>query len=138
VSARVTVDIQGLDQFIQALDKFGADLPRMSHVAATRYADLLLLKTLPSIPKVTGRARSSLEVLTSGEDVTLAAGGTKAPYYAWLAFGGRAGRNHSVFREVTNEDRYVYPAMRKYRSELDQVVQNTFVTFAEDAGLDVT
>jgi hypothetical protein len=69
-----------------------------------------------------------VRALATQESASVAAGGAKAPYYAFLDFGGSTGRGHvagvpdsgSVKREWfgrggsgAGEGRYLYPAIRE-------------------------
>ncbi len=90
-------------------------------------ATLVASEVAGRVPVRSGRAASSVRALATQESASVAAGGAKAPYYAFLDFGGSTGRGHvpgaadsgSVKREWygkggsgSGEGRYLYPAIR--------------------------
>ena len=90
-------------------------------------ATLVASEVAGRVPVRSGRAASSVRALATAESASVAAGGAKAPYYAFLDFGGSTGRGHvpgaadsgAVKREWygkggsgDGEGRYLYPAIR--------------------------
>jgi hypothetical protein len=90
-------------------------------------AALVASEVAGRVPVRSGRAASSVRALATQESASVAAGGARAPYYAFLDFGGSTGRGHvpgaadsgSVRREWYGrggsgggEGRYLYPAIR--------------------------
>lgn len=134
---RVTVGVQGLNEFNRALRKMDKDLPKGLRIAMNECADFLIRKVQPQIPKRSGAAARSLKARSTRTAVRIAVGGRSAPYYPWLDFGGRVGKNRSVVRRFYAEGRYLYPTLRKNRGDFDRILQNALVGVAEGAGLDV-
>jgi hypothetical protein len=65
-------------------------------------------------------------------------GGSKAPYYPWLDFGGRVGRRHATVRPFLEHGRYIYNAYFRSRGEFEKALEGALVDVAERAGLEVT
>jgi hypothetical protein len=78
-----------------------------------------------------------MKVRSSQTAVRVAVGGTKAPYYPWLDFGGKVGRNDSTVRRFYSDGRYLYPSLREVRGELEGVLLRSLTDVARRAGLDV-
>jgi hypothetical protein len=90
------------------------------------------------IPKRSGRAAASLKPRSTQTSVRVAAGGTKAPYYPWLDFGGRVGPRKSVRRPFIGDGRYIYPALSEKHDEFLEAMQRALIESAESAGLVVS
>lgn len=133
----VKVEVKGLKEFSTALRKTDAELPKMLRIALNGCSDFLIGKTRPQVPRKTGRAASSLKARSTRTSVRVAAGGRKAPYYPWLDFGGKIGRNNSVVRPFIADGRYLYPTFRKNRDEFTTIMEKAIVGVAESAGLQV-
>ena len=131
------IGIVGLNEFTRALKKLDADLPKMVRLANNSAADLLIKKTQPLIPSKKGNARNSLKARSTRTSARIQVGGPKAPYYPWLDFGGRTGKNKSVVRPFYKEGRYLYPTLRKYGQEISQQQHDSMAEIAKAAGLGV-
>jgi hypothetical protein len=131
------VAIKGLAEFNRGLRKLDSEAPKQLRVGLNSAADLLIDKTRPQIPARSGAARASLKARSTRTSARVAVGGRKAPYYPWLDFGGRTGRNRSVNRPFYTAGRYLYPTLGRVRplilDELDAAIR----TVARNAGLDV-
>lgn len=132
-----TVRIAGLKEFRGALKQLDKSLPKGLRTAFNGSADFLIGKVRPQIPKLTGRAAKSVKARSSQTEVRIAIGGRAAPWYPWLDFGGRTGRNRSVERTFIKEGRYLYPTFNKHRDQFTKITEKALVGLAEDAGLDV-
>lgn len=86
------------------------------------------------VPTRTGAARGSLKV----RDAAIVAGGSKAPYFGWLDWGGRVGRKQSVLRAWRPEGRYLYPALSSEYARSMAMVEEALVGFVKASGLEVT
>lgn len=131
------IGIEGLNEFSRALNKFDKDSAKMVRTANNTAADLLISKTQPLIPSRTGKAKNSLKARSTRTSARIQVGGNKAPYYPWLDFGGRTGRNKSVVRPFYKEGRYLYPTLRKNRDAIAALQYESMAAVARAAGLDV-
>jgi hypothetical protein len=136
--ATEAVKVDGLAQFIRAVKRLDSDLPKMNRQAMNSAADIVLDYARPRIPRRTGRAASTLKAKSTQTAVRVVAGGRRAPWYPWLDFGGKVGRNKSVERPFYKEGRYLYPALRERRAEFVQALTGALVDTARSAGLDVS
>jgi len=132
------IQITGIKEFQAALRKMDADLPKQLRIALNQASQLVVDKARSQVPTRTGAAAASLKVRSTQREARVAAGGRKAVYYAWLDFGGSVGRSKSVHRPFYKEGRYIYPALRKNREEITQIMVTALSGLARGAGLDVT
>jgi hypothetical protein len=132
------VRIEGYAAFVKSLKRLDAGLPKANRVAMNAAADIVLDYARPRVPRRTGRAASTLKAKSTQTAVRVQAGGPKAPWYPWLDFGGRVGRNKSVRRPFIGEGRYIYPALSAKRTEFEAALSGVLVDTARSAGLEVT
>lgn len=132
------IEVTGLKEFQQSLRQMDADLPKQLRIALNQASQLVVDKARPGIPRRSGAAAASLKVRSTQREARVAAGGRKAPYYAFLDFGGHVGRGGSVSRPFFKEGRYIYPSLRKNRDEITKVMVTAISDLATGAGLDVT
>lgn len=131
------IRITGLAEFSRNLKKLDADLPKALRVALNEAADVVVDYARPRIPKRSGRAQRSLKARSTRTEVRVSAGGNRAPYYPWLDFGGRVGRNRSVQRPFLKEGRYIYAGYFAKRKEFTEVLEAALLKTAEAAGVAV-
>lgn len=131
------IAIEGYSEFVRALRKLDKDLPKMVRIANNGVADFLVDKIRPTIPVLKGNARASLKAQSTRTSARISAGGKKAPYYPWLDFGGKTGRNKSVVRPFYTEGRYVYPTLKKYSDTIAEMQYAAMADVARQAGLEV-
>jgi hypothetical protein len=131
------IEIKGLKEFQRSLRRMDSDLPKQLRLALNQASQLVVDKARPDIPRRSGAAAASLKVRSSQREARVAAGGRKAPYYPWLDFGGKVGRNNSVERPFYKEGRYIYPSLRHNRSQIQDVLKSALRDLAHDAGLAV-
>lgn len=130
------IEVGGLAQLSRALKAVDNDAPKQLRIGLNEAADLLVDRTRPKIPSVTGAARRSLVARSTRTSARVAVGGKKAPYYPWLDFGGRgriAGR--PAHRPFIKEGRYVYPTLRNIRPDIEKLLQQSITTVIRNAGL---
>jgi hypothetical protein len=138
VADRLTLGITGLKEINKALRQIDSDAPKGMRVALNGCADFLIDKVRPQIPKKTGAAARSLKARSTRTSVRIAVGGTSAPYYPWLDFGGKVGKNDSVVRPFFTEGRYIYPTFRTSKEEFTKIMDGAVMAVVVGAGLDVT
>ncbi len=132
------IRIEGLDRFRAGLRGMDRGLPRALRLALNEAAQLVVDDAVPNIPRLTGRAAVSVRVASSQAAVRVRAGGAKVPYYPWLDFGGKVGRNRSVDRAFFSEGRYIWKSFASKRDEVQATLQRALIGLAESSGLDVT
>ena len=132
------IRVEGLAEFVRAVKKADRDLAKGLRVAFNVAAALLVDRVRPLIPHVSGRAAATLKVSSTQTAVRVSAGGTKAPYYPWLDFGGSVGPHKASKRPFYKEGRYLYPTLRTHRDEIEKIATAGMVAAAERAGLEVS
>jgi|SRR5689334_3043361 len=132
------IKITGLSEFTRNLKRLDAEVPKLQRKALNDAAEIVLGYARPRIPHRSGRAAASLKAKSTQTAVRVAAGGTKAPYYPWLDFGGRVGRKKRTKRPFIGEGRYIFPALRAKREEFEAAVQAALVASAKAAGFEVS
>lgn len=132
------IKIEGLQRFTRELKALDAAVPKMQRKALNDAAEIVLSFARLHIPKRSGRAAASLKPRSTQTSVRIAAGGTRAPYYPWLDFGGRVGPRKSVRRPFIGDGRYIYPALSEKHDEFVEAMRVALVESAESAGLEVT
>lgn len=125
--ADTKVEVRGIRQLTSALKKMDGDLDKELKSAFRAIAETVSAAAAGKVPKQTGRAASSIKPRSSTRGASIAFGGTRAPYYPWLDFGGRVGKNKSISRPFIKEGRYVYPAIREegdlIRAKTDEALE---------------
>jgi hypothetical protein len=132
------IAIKGLAEFSRALGKFDKDRAKLIRTANNSAADILIKKTVPVIPRKTGAAANSLTARSTRTSVRIAVGGTKAPYYPWLDFGGKTGRNKSVVRPFYKSGRYLYVQLGKNKDAIAYAQLDALADVARGSGLEVS
>ena len=132
-----TIGVKGLKEFQRSLKKLDSDLPKALRIALNGASDLIITKARPLIPKRTGAAQASLKAKSTQKAARIGVGGRRAPYYPWLDFGGKVGRDKSVDRPFFKSGRYLYPTVAKHRDDVTDIMQPGIVAVAKTAGLDV-
>ena len=131
------IAVSGLAKFSRSLRQVDAEAPKQLRVVFNEAAEMVLAYARPRIPRRTGRALSSLKTKSTRTSVRVAFGGKKAPYYPWLDFGGKVGRNGSVTRPFYKEGRYVYAGYNAERDNIAKAMQDGIERVARNAGLEV-
>lgn len=135
---RATIEVTGLREFRASLKKMDAALPKQIRVALNKASELVISYARPRVPSKSGRAAGSLKVRSSQTEARIAAGGTRAPYYPWLDFGGHVGQHGATARPFLTEGRYIYPGLRENRAKITDVMSAALTELATEAGLEVT
>lgn len=134
------IKVTGLKEFNKALKQLDAELPKVVRIALNKVSEAVIDKARPDVPVRSGKAARSIRGQSTRTAVRVTAGGSRAPYYAWLDFGGRTGKRKSVRRPFSQYGRYLYPAYFQMRDsgEFVDVMSAALVDVAAQAGLEVT
>lgn len=131
------VQVEGLARLSRSLKAIDSEAPKQLRLAQNEAADLLVDRTRPTIPSVTGAARRSLVARSTRTSARVAVGGRRAPWYPWLDFGGEgrvAGR--PAAREFIREGRYLYPTLERIRPEIVVQLQESIGAVIRNVGLE--
>lgn len=133
------ISITGLRKFSRDLKKLDNDLPKALRVALNEAADVVVSDARPRVPRRSGRAQRSIKAKSTRTKVRVSGGGSKAPYYPWLDFGGRVGPAGSIERPFIKDGRYIYRAYfdASVRNRFSEVLEKSLIKVAESAGVEV-
>lgn len=132
-----SIQVAGLKQFSRSLRKINADLPKALRVALNDAVGLIVDDARPRIPRRSGRAANTLKARSTRTEARVQGGSKRVPYFSWLDFGGRVGRNKSVRRAFLKEGRYIYKSYARTRGEFSKALTNALIAVAKTAGMDV-
>ena len=132
----ITVD--GGDQLVAALHQLADATPAMVRVLVARSGELVVDWARPKVPHRTGAAAASLQVEENGQTATVVSGGSRAPHYPWLDWGGAVGRGGHTVRPYIAQGRYLYPALRAQGDAIADAQRHALVELCRTAGLTVT
>lgn len=132
------IKITGLAEFNRNLRKISSELPKELRLANNEVAQIVVDWARPKIPADSGAAAKSLKVQSTRTEVRVRGGSRRVPYYPWLDFGGRVGRQRSVRRAFYSDGRYIYPALSANRDRMLTTYANTLVELVRRHGLEVT
>jgi nucleotide-binding universal stress UspA family protein len=133
-----TIRVVGLNDFRKGLRGMDRGLPKAVRLALNDVANVLIDATRPKIPRRTGAAAASLKAASTQSAAKISVGGTKAPYYPWLDFGGRTGPNKSVARRFYKEGRYIYPTLAEQSGAIQDATLKAMAQLAATNGIEVS
>lgn len=131
------IEIEGLREFMRSLRDLDRELPKALRLAGNAAADIVVTEARRRVPRRSGRAAASVKAKSTRTAVRITSGGRRAPYFPWLDYGGKVGPDRSVSRRWSPDGRYVYPAFRDKRTEVDDAYRAALRSIARDAGLQV-
>ena len=132
----VRVEVEGLTRAIGNLYTFERRLPGMGRETETESADIVARHARPRIPSgpaAGGHAAGS--VRSTGSQVV--GGGSRFPYFPWLDFGGRVGRNNSVNRRFVRSGRYIWRSFADNKQRIEGQMEDAVVQTGRSSGLEV-
>lgn len=139
------VKVSGLREVVAAMKQADADIPKRLREYLLPIARMVASGASAKVERDTGAAAGSLTARAGQRGASVAFGGSSAPHYPWLDFGGSVGRGHrpgvpwsgSVRRDFIKGGRYVYPTIEEHREEIGEAVLDAVARAATDAGLEV-
>ncbi|MGH3735832.1 MAG: HK97 gp10 family phage protein [Micromonosporaceae bacterium] len=131
------IKVQGLKQFSRDLKRLDSELPKILRIALNEAADVIVDYARPRVPSKSGRARRSVKARSTRTAVRVVGGGTRAPYYPWLDFGGKVGRGRSIDRPFLRDGRYIYEGFFRNRERFHQVLETALIRAARQTGIEV-
>lgn len=131
-----TIKVTGIVDLQRALRELDKDLPKELAAGLGEAAEIVLDAARPLVPRRTGKAAGSMKVKKQQRGAALAVGGTAAPYFPWLDFGGKVGRNRSVTRPFISGGRYIYPTLKAKDEQVKAKVDEVLERMAKAAGFD--
>lgn len=132
------VRVDGLRDLQRQLKAAENASPTMLRLALNDVSQIVVNVARPRIPTLTGTARSTLRAASTATSARVSVGGTKAPYYPWLDFGGAVGRHKSIRRPFIRSGRYIYPAYSQEHTNIMRLLEKRVSQVITNAGLDVS
>lgn len=129
-----TIRVAGLKDLQKALRDIDRDLPKELAAGLAEASEIVVRAASAKVPFVSGAARASMKPRKQQRGAAIAVGGTKAPYYPWLEWGGAVGRNRSVKRPFIRKGRYLYPTLAEKSPEVKAKVDEVLERLAIRAG----
>lgn len=129
------IRVEGLKEFQANLRKLDSDLPKALRMAFNTAAEMVVDVAKPKVPTLTGKARRSVKARSTRTAARVQGGSKAVPYYPWLDFGGRVGRNKSIRRPFIKNGRYIYDAYFTNRDEFAEVLEMALIDVARQAGV---
>jgi len=129
-----TLKIDGIRDLQKALRQIDRDLPKQLAAGLAEAADIVAGAARVKVPVRSGRAAASIKTRKSQRAAVLAVGGTKAPYFGWLDFGGRIGRAQATRRPFLPSGRYIYPTLTEKADKVRAKVDEVMARLAAEAG----
>lgn len=140
----VRIKVDGLRELQASLKALDGESQKQLRLALNDAVGIVVRTAGPRVPTVSGRARGSIKPASSQREARIQAGGSRAPYYPWLDFGGRTGRGRtgprtgSVNRPFLKEGRYLWAAYADQQPAIARMLEQRLGDVARGAGLDVT
>lgn len=131
------IRVTGLAEFNRALRRMDSDLPKGLRLALNEAANVIVDYARPRVPRRSGRAAGSVKAKSTRTAARVTGGSTRVPYYPWLDFGGRVGKEKSVHRPFMKDGRYIYAGFRANRARFEDVLFRQLIKVATDAGIEV-
>lgn len=132
------IKITGLREFVRDMKTLDSSLPKVIRLASNDSADIVVGYAQPRVPTLSGKARRTVKAKSTTREVRVVGGSARgAPYYPWLDFGGRVGKNHSVRRPYYGDGRYLYPALAAKREEFHAALTKALIAVCAEAGIEV-
>lgn len=138
LSAIEPIKITGLRDFQAALKRMDGESQKQLRVVLNSAASTVAAGASRRVPRKTGRAAASLRAQSSQREAKVVGGSKKAPYYGWLDFGGRIGRDKATRRPFVQSGRYMYPTFSASRDSIYSALQRSLMELAVNAGLEAT
>jgi phage gpG-like protein len=138
------VQVRGIRELNKALKEVESELPKAMRIGFKEIADHVVQRTRAKVPRVSGKAAGSVKPRASQKGAGIAFGGSAAPYYPWLDFGGSTGRGHkpkqsgsgAIKRPFMKEGRYVYPTIKEENEYITDAVDKLISEVVDKAGFD--
>jgi hypothetical protein len=131
------IAVEGMKDLQRALKDLDGESQKEIRVALNEVAATVAQGASRRVPVRSGRARGSLKAMSSQRETRISAGGRKAPYYGWLDFGGRIGRDKATVRPFVPAGRYIWPAVAANRDGIAKAIEEALTDLARRKGFEV-
>lgn len=133
---------------MRAFKQLDTELPKELRREFKAIAEMVAGRIRGKVPRRTGAAASSVTTRAGSTGAGIAFGGSKAPYFPWLDFGGSVGRGHrpgsawsgAIRREwegiPRGSGRYVYPTIAESKGDIGAAADEAIRRVARRADFD--
>ena len=132
------IHIKGLRELQAALKQLDGESQKKLRVVLNEAAETVAGGARRRFPTKTGKAKASVKVASGQREAKVKEGGAKAPYAAWLDYGGKTGRKRSVSRPFVNGGRYLYPTYHANKVSIQAALEKSIVALVESVGIEVS
>lgn len=132
------ISITGLREIQAALKQLDGESQKQLRVVLNQAAQAVVGGAARRVPTKTGAARASIRAASGQREAKVSGGSKKVPYYGWIDFGGKVGRDRSVRRPFLQSGRYIYPAYDANKDSIGKALGKALVDLCTNAGLDVS
>lgn len=130
------MELHGVRELQRAFKQVGGGTETNLKAEFFNIARSVAISAQAKVPHRTGRAADSIKPRSTNRGGSIAFGGRAAEYMPWLNFGGRVGRNRSIFRELVKPDRYIYTTISEHREETAKAADQAIERAAKSAGFE--
>ena len=138
------IKVVGLRELRRACSVMDEEMPLYLRDELMRLAEIVVQRTKPKVPEISGAARGSIRAIIGGGGAAVRAGSAAVPYYGWLDFGGRIRHmpharihhvmNHYLWRDYYPQGRYLYPTANEAAVEIGPMVERMLDRLCVKAG----
>lgn len=135
------VEVRGLAELNRAFRQVDREIPKQLKVAFRAIADEIARDAAGKVPRRSGKAAGSIKGKAREKGASIAFGGSAAPYFPWLNFGGSTGRGHgsgkgAITRDLVKPDRYIYATMEEHKDRTADAVDKAVESVVKTAGFE--
>lgn len=134
----VQIHVKGLKEFQGAVRQVDKALGPELRKGLNEAAEIVASAARTLVPQRSGDAAGSIKVGSTQRAAQIKVGGTAAPYFPWLDFGGRVGPRRTTLRPFIQRGRYIYPTLAEKRPEVEAKVDEVLERLAKQAGFETT
>lgn len=131
------IKITGLAEFSRNLKTLDRELPKALRMAFNAAAEIVVNDARPGIPTKSGKAKASVKARSTQTASRVVGGSARVPYYPWLDFGGRVGKDKSIRRPFLKEGRYIYNAYFRNQKRYAELLETGLLDVIRQAGIEV-
>ena len=132
------IKVKGLKEFQRALKQMDGESQKQLRVVLNGVSATVAQGAARRVPRKTGKAAASVRAMSSQREARVMGGSKKVPYYGWLDFGGRIGRDKATRRPFVVGGRYIYPTYAANRENVQKALAQGLTDLARNVGLEVT
>lgn len=137
IVAKDAIRIDGLKELQAALKRVDGETQKQLRVVFNDAVEIIAADARRKVPSRSGRARASVKAQSGQREAKVVGGSKRVPYYPWLDFGGKVGRDRSVTRRWEPDGRYLYPSWRRNRDEVHKALEAGLTKVIRSVGWDV-